>query len=101
MVDFCVEQNGIREGYWAVHDVAIAGETLNDSSLPMMISPPHIRHCIDLLRQNLMCHADLTVEIKDTELNGVHGFGTEHTCLDWNGLLAWTKEWETGQTGGS
>lgn len=75
--------------------MAVAGQTLNDSSLPMMISPPHIRHCLDLLRQNLMCNADLTVEVKDKKLNGVHGFGTEHVCIDWESLLAWTSEWET------
>ncbi|KAK2607952.1 hypothetical protein N8I77_006591 [Diaporthe amygdali] len=88
--------NGIRQGYWAVHDIAAAGDTpLKDGDLPMMISPPHIRHCIDLLRQSLMCNADLTVEVKDDEAGGVHGFGTEHQCVDWDSLLSWTTEWET------
>ncbi len=31
------------------------GEKLDVDSLPMAVSPPHIRHCIDLLRQALMC----------------------------------------------
>jgi hypothetical protein len=89
-------QNGIRQGYWAVHDLAVAGGTpLKDDDLPMMISPPHIRHCIDLLRQSLMCNADLTVEVKDDKAGGVHGFGTEHQCVDWDSLVSWTTEWET------
>lgn len=89
--------NGIREGYWAVYDKAVAGEKLepDDKSLPMMISPPHIRHCIDLLRQSLMCNPDLTVEIKDEEAGGVHGFGETHQCVDWMALNEWTTRRET------
>ncbi|KAK0702002.1 hypothetical protein B0T26DRAFT_660122 [Lasiosphaeria miniovina] len=87
--------NGIRQGYWAVHSAAVAGEKLNASSLPMMISAPHVRHCIDLLRQSLMCNADLTVEVKDEAAGGVHGFGEEHRCVDWSGLVGWTSAWET------
>lgn len=54
----------------------------------------HIRHCIDLLRQSLMCNADLTVELKDAQLGGVTGFGTQHRCTDWQGLLNWIQPWE-------
>ncbi|KAI2607961.1 S-adenosyl-L-methionine-dependent methyltransferase [Hypoxylon sp. NC1633] len=46
----------------------------------------HIRHCIDLLRQSLMCNADLVIELKNEELGGVTGFGTMHRCIDWPGL---------------
>ena len=62
--------------------------------MPMMASPPHIRHCIDLLRQTLMCQPDITVELKNEELGGVTGFGTEHQCKDWGQLMQWTSEWE-------
>lgn len=41
-----------------------------------------------------MCQPDLTVEIKDEELGGVTGFGTEHVCVDWRQLVDWTSEWE-------
>jgi hypothetical protein len=55
-------------------------------------------HCIDLLRQSLMCQPDLTVEVKD-ELGGVTGFGTVHQCKDWGQFMGWMEEWETyGQT---
>ena len=54
----------------------------------------HIRHCIDLLRQSLMCNPDLTVELKDEELGGVTGFGTMHRCADWSGLLEWIAPYE-------
>ncbi|KAM7200832.1 protein of unknown function (DUF3328) domain containing protein [Rhypophila sp. PSN 637] len=106
--------NGIRQGYWAVYDIAAQGTSssqargthdhgkgdkgtkkiLDIHNLPMMISPSHVRHCIDLLRQNLMCNADLTVEVKDDKAGGVHGFGTQHQCVDWDELGGWVGEWE-------
>lgn len=58
----------------------------------MMISPAHIRHCIDLLRQTLMCNPDTTVEEKDEEVGGVHGFGVQHRCKQWDELIDWTAE---------
>ena len=62
--------------------------------MPMEASPAHIRHCIDLLRQALMCQPDTTVELKNEELGGVTGFGTEHRCKDWTQLMQWTSMWE-------
>jgi hypothetical protein len=59
-----------------------------------MSSPPHIQHCIDLLRHSLMCQPDTTVEIKNKEIGGVTGFGTEHRCRNWNELIEWTTEWQ-------
>ena len=42
-----------------------------------------------------MCQPDLTVELKEEELGGVRGFGTEHQCRNWDELIAWTSKWET------
>jgi hypothetical protein len=53
-----------------------------------------MRHCIDLLRQTLMCIPDLTVEVKNSELGGVTGFGTVHQCRNWDHLMEWMSEWE-------
>ena len=44
-----------------------------------------------------MCRPDITVELKEEELGGVRGFGTEHQCSDWQELIAWTSKWETYQ----
>lgn len=54
----------------------------------------HVRHCIDLLRNSIMCRPDLTIEIKNEKLGGVTGFGTEHQCKDWAQLLSWVSGWE-------
>ena len=44
-----------------------------------------------------MCNPDLTLEVKDDELGGVTGFGTEHQCVNWDELVGWTTHWETYQ----
>ncbi|KAF4475257.1 Oxidase ustYa [Colletotrichum fructicola Nara gc5] len=54
----------------------------------------HLGHCFDLLRQAIMCKPDLTVEIANTTLNGVTGFGTEHQCINWEDLMNWMKMFE-------
>ena len=54
-----------------------------------MTSPSHVRHCIDLVRNSLMCLPDLTIEVKDEARGGVTGLGLEHECIDWVG------HWET------
>lgn len=44
-----------------------------------------------------MCQPDLTVEVKDDKRGGVTGFGTVHTCKDWDQLKAWMSTWETNR----
>ena len=87
-------KNGIREGYWTLYGAAVSGTKILEEEMPMEASSPHIRHCIDLLRQTLMCQPDTTVELKNDELGGVTGFGTEHQCKDWTQLMQWTTHWE-------
>ncbi len=60
----------------------------------MMSSPRHIAHCIDLIRQSLMCQPDTTIEVKNESVGGVTGFGTRHLCRDWGALMDWTTEWQ-------
>lgn len=97
--------NGIRQGYWALHAAAtqpnpnvspeqLDTPALDSRTLPMITSPSHIKHCIDLLRQNLMCRPDLTLEVRDDRVGGVRGFGTIHQCHSWEELVAWTRQWE-------
>ncbi|TVY58743.1 Oxidase ustYa [Lachnellula cervina] len=89
--------NGIRGAYWANQQAAVMGKKLADEDLPVDIQPSHVRHCIDLLRQVLMCHGDTTLEVVDEAINGVHGFRTPHECIDWEQLKAWTSEQQARQ----
>ncbi|TEA19976.1 Cyclochlorotine biosynthesis protein O [Colletotrichum sidae] len=57
--------------------------------------PMHIDHCIDELRQAVMCRADVTVLTSDwidwhpkPWLN----FNVEHECVNWDNIFRWSKE---------
>ncbi|KAF2439687.1 hypothetical protein P171DRAFT_368535 [Karstenula rhodostoma CBS 690.94] len=87
----CID--AIRQGYWAVVEAAAQGRTPSDADTPAMGTLPHIRHCLDLLRQSIMCHGDTTLEVVDPRVKGVHGFGVKHRCRDWGQLVHWTEQW--------
>ena len=78
-----------------MHDAAVEGRLVQDHEVPMMISPAHVRHCIDLLRHAVMCEPDITIEKKGDKAQGVTGFGTSHVCKDWQQLVKWTSAWES------
>jgi len=84
----------MRQGYWALYSAMNEKTVLEEEDMPEMSSPDHFRHCVDLLRQALMCQPDLTLELKDEAVGGVSGFGTEHACKDWGELLSFVNEWE-------
>ena len=71
-------------------EAALSGRVLQEQEIGHMVAPAHVRHCVDFLRQSLMCHADTTLEIEDEAVGGVKGFGVRHECVDWAGLIAWT-----------
>lgn len=87
------DQNAIRHIHWATveptrsrRDGAGPGDPVFDKW--------HMNHCIELLRQSLMCTPDLTLEVTNKTLGGVTGFGTEHICVDWGSLLEWVEDTE-------
>jgi len=53
-------------------------------------TPWHTRHCIDFLRQMLMCNADVTIERNDPGIGGIRGFGINHQCKKWDEVVQWT-----------
>ena len=87
----------LRLGFYQFYDAARAGVQIKEDDPEMKYSPAHMRHCIDLLRQSLMCHADTTVEIKEGP-RGAKGFGTTHKCRDWDQLVSWTTQWQLEDT---
>lgn len=84
-------QDSIRQGYWILHEAAAEGRQIIDGEVPIS-STRHFGHCVELLRQSLMCLADTTIETKNKVTKGVQGFGVQHQCRDWNQLLEWTNE---------
>lgn len=79
-------KDAIRHGYWA----AVDGITPSHHA-----EPGHIRHCIDYLRQSIICHADTNLEPIDENLGGVTGFGFSRKCRDIVRLMKWAEDWRT------
>ncbi|KAM3497879.1 hypothetical protein MY10362_008783 [Beauveria mimosiformis] len=62
---------------------------------PVAQQREHFDHCIDLLRQTLMCHGDISMH----PFEWIDGYRfpwpterTEHQCRNWDKLVAWSKE---------
>jgi hypothetical protein len=55
----------------------------------------HIGHCIDSIRQSLMCSSDISVIVwqwrNETQLVHPHG-GIVHTCRNFEKISEWAKE---------
>ena len=66
----------------------------------MTSSTNHTNHCIEMLRQAVMCAADLTLEKLDPEditspfkpQRGNSGWGNFHTCRDWTRLAEMVRQ---------
>ena len=48
-------------------------------------------HCLDNIRQSLMCNMDATLLY--TEDGIIFGDGQVHECRDWDAMIAWTAKW--------
>ncbi|KAF2114052.1 hypothetical protein BDV96DRAFT_647539 [Lophiotrema nucula] len=87
--------DGMRRGYWAFYNAMNEQVVLEEENMQPLLTPMHFKHCVDYLRQGLMCRPDLTLEILNPAGMGVEGFGTEHTCKNWGELTTFVKAWET------
>lgn len=67
---------------------------MEEGEMGMGMEEAHVRHCVDLLRQSLMCNADMTFEVRDEDAGGMHGFGVRHVCRDWGGLNELMEGWQ-------
>jgi len=55
----------------------------------------HVSHCVDAIRQSLMCNADISVNVWqwDNEISAVVGHSNQaHTCRNFDKLLDWAEE---------
>ncbi|KAG7444782.1 uncharacterized protein BT62DRAFT_951836 [Guyanagaster necrorhizus] len=57
--------------------------------------PEHVSHCIDAIRQSLMCNADISVNVWQwsQELSAVVGYSSQaHSCRNFDKLRDWARE---------
>ncbi|KAK2827870.1 hypothetical protein FQN49_007256 [Arthroderma sp. PD_2] len=57
-----------------------------------LITPSHVGHCVDYLRQALMCAADTNLEALDKN-NHSDGWAMVRTCRDFDKVYAWSIDW--------
>ena len=58
----------------------------------------HAQHCIEYLRQNIICAADTTLEPIKPEINGVDGFGNNHNCRNYTAVKEWAELYRARDT---
>ncbi|KAJ2977675.1 hypothetical protein NQ176_g4241 [Zarea fungicola] len=78
--------NKIRKSYYADY---------YPNPNPIEKQREHFDHCVDLLRQVLMCHGDVSMHTyhwKDDYRWPWPGMQTEHQCVNWDSLMAWSRE---------
>lgn len=60
----------------------------------------HLEHCLEALRESVMCHADLSIV---TMRWGSHqavplaNWGNPHVCKNWDAVVNWAKEHHVSQ----
>lgn len=50
----------------------------------------HVLHCLDELRQDVVCHADDTPRYASVDPSGT-GLDQTRACKDWNALKDWAR----------
>lgn len=51
----------------------------------------HTSHCVEYLRQAILCNADTSME-GETGVDGEVGWGQKHVCKDYDALMAFAEE---------
>lgn len=66
------------------------------ADLKYPVHPGHIGHCLDIIRQALMCQGDMSLEpldILDDGTETVDPWGTfDRECKNWDSITDWMKE---------
>jgi len=55
----------------------------------------HINHCIDAIRQSLMCHGDIAIGTYSWKMDHPipwPNFHIEHECRNWDRILEWAEK---------
>ena len=89
-------QDALRRGYYQREDTIEA--LSNHHAKPDFeheVDETHMLHCIEFLRQSVMCHADTTVQLEAEYHQGIMAFGVEYQCKNWWQLVDWVDKRNT------
>ena len=84
--------DGMRHAFYIMYEAAKSGERVDFENLAEPFQLMHTTHCIDFLRQKIMCNADVTIEYVGPEHNGTIVFGNEYQCTRWPELTSWVVD---------
>jgi hypothetical protein len=86
----------IRKYYWLILDGILSDdletfeEVKGKARMLAMNGGEHVNHCIDYIRQGIMCSGDMAMEWPKEEKDGrriaVDGWGVPHECKSWDSI---------------
>jgi hypothetical protein len=83
-------QYKLRESLFAFYALSTTAVGLeNEETAGMLL---HGRHCIEYIRQALMCSPDLNFEPVELEPTRLRQWGIQRQCKDFNALSDWARE---------
>lgn len=66
------------------------GEDISKITQP--IDEVHVLHCVEFLRQSIMCHADASLQTEASSHQGIVAFGVTYPCRNWWQMVIWVDE---------
>ncbi|KAF2125954.1 hypothetical protein P153DRAFT_298809, partial [Dothidotthia symphoricarpi CBS 119687] len=82
--------------YHQLHCLSILTTSLPTSMEQWEKMDPKIRehrsHCVEYLRQSILCNADTTLEGETGSWTKSTGWGQTHSCVDFDALTEWANE---------
>ncbi|KAF7901476.1 hypothetical protein EAF00_003697 [Botryotinia globosa] len=87
--------NLLRQGLWYNYDYyQKKGEGAFENDIPIL--KLHVSHCLDVLRQQLMCTVDIGVMgkiwVRPEALEAYQDFNTKHKCRDFDAVRNWAEQ---------
>ncbi|KAE8356756.1 hypothetical protein BDV28DRAFT_144878 [Aspergillus coremiiformis] len=79
----------------ALLPVMMHGATVESGATGDGFEHHHLEHCLDYLRQSVMCSGDVTLEPPDEHpekgKSPLQGWGVRHVCRSWNEIEGWRR----------
>ncbi|KAF2684867.1 hypothetical protein K458DRAFT_431141 [Lentithecium fluviatile CBS 122367] len=90
----------LRQSFFAFHQMVTSTSPIDRPAYQSAYMLKHGSHCIDYIRQQLMCNPDLTLEPIDLETGAPKDWGVERECVDWEQVAEWAvRERSNDETG--
>lgn len=83
----------MRRGYYQREDrIAALRSHDTEPEFEHDVDEDHTLHCIEFLRQSIMCHADTTLQTEAVYHQGILAFGVQYQCRNWWQLVEWVDK---------